>query len=1337
MSSISEKLLQSYNQIKEGTTSFLKKNPTPASFINNNIPGGVSGGLQRVQQSFQNPSQYNFYQQAAQGKVPTFQPFKPVGQFVGNYVQNRYIQPVLDIPKNTKTLFAKNTPIVQRGMAGLGLLGGVASFTPDPFQDAVMPIADFMKGFNASAIRGGNIKDKLSSATKAMSLENPVGLGTATTTNKTGEMIGNIAELPLAIGMTGKINKKETLGFDKKVVEMARQGFTPEVKNLIKDFAVQVETSSSPNKKNLGQLGDYIHSLAATLWGEEKTANLTNTQLKNALDVVLKQVDDRAPMGRFYPIGMTARSIRDGEVPPTIKNQTKFVPTNSGKTAFQGESGISMPPKVIGRSINTDSALRESMSTSTSPQDAINKLNQFVGEYSVKADKKQMADLRASLNKEITTLTGGTGDYKKDYAMRAALRNDTEIGGLIRQLESHIDSIDSGTKIKLAKPIKEPMQVFNAEPSTKTTEKLRQKAAVDEFNAWRNQYRENTVSPTQLKNQGVKGMTEAIKTNTTSPASQNPESLTDISGFKAYMRDVYRNFKEVYGNRFDEVKRTVLDPFDKSKGDYVKMNESWASRLKTDIVDGLGIKKKSKESAAVQLYGEGQLPEDQLYAQFGTQKAEKIKKADAWFRESYNQLIDTINVTRKQLYPNSPEKWIAKRKDYYRHFREMQEGVGALFNIFDTPSNISSTLAGISEGTKPKAKFLSLAQQRKGPTTEIDAVGGFIDYIKQASYATHIDKHAERFRALSDELAQNTTESKNLNTFVEYLQDYANDLTGKTNPADRFIQKIIPGGRTTFRALNWINNRVKGNAVIGNVSSALSQIMNVPQGIASAGVGNFTKGIGRTLAGIFSDDPQINKSTFLKERYSDPFSQFNEGIIADTGKFAKWMTGALDNVGSRLIWNAQFEKAKGLNIPNAIKYADDATRSLVAGRGIGEVPLLQKARVTQLFAPFQLEVQNLWWVLKDMKDEKSAGKIITFFIANHLMNKGVEAIRGSDVTFDPIQSMMDGYNSFQEEDNKGKGALKFAGRQAGEVLSNTVGGQTIAALYPEYGATIGDMKLPIRKDFFGKGNPVRQGSGLLAAGALTDPLFKLAPPYGGAQIKKTIDGAKTLMQGYAGEKDKVQYPVKQNAENIIKGLLFGKSGIPETRKYYDENRRPLSDKQSAAFLASNTKSDLYNTFMDKRKASAADDKAKEELKSSNQSVLSKNNKLYIVQENGDIKTIDKTFTPEPVKYTGIQELDKLAVSSYKSKITARYKDIATLLEKGEITREDAIKEINTLNGLKNSVTSGKKKTISDAEMLSAYKKALESANAPIRKSPRIIQSFKPIQLKRQTVKKLR
>lgn len=798
----------------------------------------------------------------------------------------------------------------------------------------------------------------------------------------------------------------------------------------------------------------------------------------------------------------------------------------------------------------------------------------------------------------------------------------------------------------------------------KKVETINQKAAYDEFNAWQKQFREKTITPQQYVSQAVKRAADAIKTNTTSAAGSNVGDLKDISGWNGQMRDVYRNFKAVYGKRFDEAKRVLLDPFDKSKGQMYDELSVWEKKLKEGVVD-LGIKKGSPESAAVQLYGEKQITEGDLLGKFGKEKTEKIKQADAFFRSAYNQLIDEVNAVRKRIYPTNPAKLIQKRQDYYRHFHELQEGIGGLINIFELPSGIEAPLSGISEYTKPKSKWLSIAQRRLGLKTEIDAVGGFINYIKQAEYAKYIDPHIEGFRSLATELGQATKEGENagrVNNFIEFLQDFSNDLSGKTNPADRFMQKIIPGGRKAFRAISWLNSRVKANVILGNVSSSLAQLGNVPQGIASAGPVNSVKGFTKTLASIFTENKQMNGSNFLKERYARPFSQFDEGLMNNTKKFAAWMTGVLDEVGTKIIWNSHYTKALSEGIKDPVKYSDDMTRSLVAGRGIGEVPLLQKSKIFQMVAPFQLEVQNLWYVMKDIVDAKQFGKIATLFISSYVYNRAMEKMRGSGVTLDPIKAVMDGYQEYQNEDNKIIGVAKFGGRIAGEVLSNIPGGQTAAAMYPDYGMTVGGVKLPTRKKLFGREDPTRFGTGLVVMKGLQDPLYKVLPPFGGGQIKKTIEGIGAYKKGYRESNGKITYPIKQNAENLAKTTVFGPSSTSEAGEYYNKQRAPLSEKQTEFVKKSGNIPEAYSYTMKKREAESEEGKIYDALKEKAPINIQK------ASPKSAAEALHRTIMKESDKkarYAKYQELRKYMTPEIQSEMNAIAK-----LEKEGYSRDD-------------------------------------------------------------------
>lgn len=653
----------------------------------------------------------------------------------------------------------------------------------------------------------------------------------------------------------------------------------------------------------------------------------------------------------------------------------------------------------------------------------------------------------------------------------------------------------------------------------------------------------------------------------------NADDLRDLSGFRLYSTDIYRNFRDVFGPHFEKVKKAILDPFDASKKANVEMQREWARKLKEEVVDRLGIQKGSELSALVQRYGEKNISLPELQ-KLRPKDWQKVVEADRWFRWAYDQLLNEVNAVRVQIYPNNPEKIIPRRQDYYRHFRELADTLEGVKNLFETPSAIDPSLAGRSEFTLPKSKFLSFAQKRGfGPYKE-DAVGGFLNYLPAASYAKHIDPHIGQFERLAAELAGATEKSRHLNNFIEWLRDYARDLAGKTNPADRFAQKIVPGGRTTFKVLNWLNSRIKANVVMGNISSSLSQIANVPQGIAFAKQYS-VPGFKRTIKSIFKPAPEIAKSGFLTERFSsDIYRQFDTKLMDQPKKFAAWMLEVVDKVGTEFIWNSVYEKALAEGIPNPIKYADDMTRSLVAGRGIGEVPILQKSKIMQLVAPFTLEVSNLWKVQKDFVKARDFGGLVALYVANFMLNKAMEATRGSGVVFDPIDATIE---ALTEEDIS---PLQRAGRLAGEVVSNLPLGSTIASIYPEYGTDT----LPTRKELFGRNDPTRFGPGLLAAKGLSDPLYKVLPGFGGGQIQKTVRGVSALAKGgaYTSDGTKLKYPVKRTPANIVRGVLFGQYSFPEAKEYYENNRRPLGENQTQMYQKSSNPDATYRMILRER-----------------------------------------------------------------------------------------------------------------------------------------------------------
>jgi len=672
--------------------------------------------------------------------------------------------------------------------------------------------------------------------------------------------------------------------------------------------------------------------------------------------------------------------------------------------------------------------------------------------------------------------------------------------------------------------------------------------------------------------------------------SIQPEKLTDISALGSGMTDVYRVFEKVFGKKFPMVKAAILDPFDSAKGNRISEINARKGKL-YNIVEKLGIKKGSKMSAAVQQYGEKRIGYRQLVEKFGKKKAGDIAHANNWFRREYNQLLDEVNASRAKIYPGQKDKLIPKREDYYRHFRELNSGISGLKNLFDSPAGIPAELAGISQYTKPKSKWLSFAQKRLTNKTDDDAVGGFLNYLDSAMYAKHIDPHTAIFRKFERKLVKQLTGTEyngKLNNFQSFLTMFADDLAGSTNPLDKGIQKFT--GRKVFGILDWTNKRVKANVILGNMYSSVAQIFNVPQGMSNAGMKSSKRGLSRTLASIFAENTPMKKSNFIKERYFKGYGEFDSGMLSSTKKFASWMITALDEAGTKFIWNAHYEKAIAGGIPNPIKYADDMARKMVAGRGVGEVPILQKSKVFQMVAPFQLEVTNVWHVMNDWAGKKAAGKFAQFFVYSYLFNRAAEQIRGNGVSFDPIEAMIDSYGTLTDPDEEQK-LLKAGGRLAGEVFSNIPGGQTLASIYPEYGTE----KLPTRKELFGKEDPTRFGGGALFTKGLQDPFYKLLPPFGGQQLKRTAEGLGAFGRGYSKSRnDQVRYPIEQSGRNLLQSGAFGQYSTPEGRDYFNENRRVLGEEQSLLFKGSS--GDARKSFYENTIQERAIKKENEKLK---------------------------------------------------------------------------------------------------------------------------------------------
>ena len=540
------------------------------------------------------------------------------------------------------------------------------------------------------------------------------------------------------------------------------------------------------------------------------------------------------------------------------------------------------------------------------------------------------------------------------------------------------------------------------------------------------------------------------------------------------------------------------------------------------------------------------------------------------------------------------------RKDYYHHMLEISEGFSALKNILDIDNNIDPRLVGKSDNTKPNAKWSGILQKRKGVKALEDSVAAMLEYIPQAEYMINIDPQIARMRTMVRDIVDTTSEAgqTNANRFIEWLTDYANDLAGKTNIVDRAFQRIIT--RRGMKILRWINNRAKSNAILGNLNSALAQVYNLPNGIA---IINNPIDLARGMTDYVSSrlpnssaKHLLDSSDFLKERFLDSHrKQFEESLLKKPEKFAEWLLTVGDQQVSEYIWLSAYEQGLRKGVNNANNYADDLTRRAIAGRGVGEMPIMQRSQFVQFVAPFQVEVANSYYLMKDLVGKKAAIALTVLFLSTFLLNEVKEPLTGSRTGMDIIDAARDAIKEVTDPEFDGnwldKG-FRVGTRLGGEVMSNMPFGSQIASLI------VSDDSR--RSELFGESDPTRFGTGNIGLDAFFepitqfingetvnpwDPVTNYVLPWGGRQISRGVDMAEQLgllpvfrvstdgvqadrqpAQGsYTDDGTRLRFPTDTDWGNLLRGFAFGPYATDSGRAYIENGMRMLSEDQTAAF----------------------------------------------------------------------------------------------------------------------------------------------------------------------------
>jgi len=427
-------------------------------------------------------------------------------------------------------------------------------------------------------------------------------------------------------------------------------------------------------------------------------------------------------------------------------------------------------------------------------------------------------------------------------------------------------------------------------------------------------------------------------------------------------------------------------------------------------------------------------------------------------RARYNALYDALNDV---LVTHGYEP-IGFIKNYFPHmqpesqkiFDKALRGLGFRLGVTSLPAQI----AGRTDAFKPGHRWAPFMQHRNGGVSDLDAIGGFENYLSYAcdiifhtddiqklralsnhirtEYSTdearaQIDQLVERYAAgnitkeefddLRSKVYENNEITGDAGVFATWLDDYTNKLAGKQTFLDRGMEHAI--GRGELNVGEWLQMSFSRSAIVGNISSAIMNTSQIPLAAKKVGNKNMWKAYGDLKSGFLN--------TYFDFDSRSDFLTGKKGVdsISYKNLFEKSMDvmgipfEAVDNFSTRLIQRGVFFMLvdQGMDVDSAIRTSDRMTQAIMGGRTKGSMPMAfeNKNIVAKLVTPFQLEVANHWgFVLEDMPNEfrmyaKENGKaktikqvaslIIRYLVATFLFNRLFEQLFGkTPAMFDVI-----------------------------------------------------------------------------------------------------------------------------------------------------------------------------------------------------------------------------------------------------------------------------------------------------------------------------------------------
>lgn len=501
-------------------------------------------------------------------------------------------------------------------------------------------------------------------------------------------------------------------------------------------------------------------------------------------------------------------------------------------------------------------------------------------------------------------------------------------------------------------------------------------------------------------------------------------------------------------------------------------------------------------------------------------------------------------------------------------------------------------------------------------TEDLQRLRALAEHIRSASSDKKLKDQAKLIRADDTKTAEQQYEAVAslfketrfaLSNFVVDLDEFSNQLANKKARSDRETEYSL--GRGFYNFMKSVEQRVAANMVALNPRSWMTNFIPLHQAAAQISTKNMVYGSLSALQAIVKEDSISTASSFLvNRRGSDPLVKtFTQSATEILSKPMHW----IDDYVSGAIVRARYFDNVAKNMPHAeaLDEADAFASSVIGGRSKGSMPTLFGAKNpgTKLFTQFQLEVNNsLSHLFKDLpREQKEKGvtqlafALLKYFVGAYLFDDLFEWLLGSRPATDPVGLANEAFGDFtgyelpntfelaataikekrlpdESDFMTDKKSIKSAG-------ISTV--KSVAEELPFVGGLLGGGRIPISSALpdipavwnaaagYLDGTTDSKKALFTIGKELSNPLFYVLPPFGGGQVKKTVEGVNAVNKrgSWAVDtkgNDILQYPITDgNPLAYARAAVFGKSTLPDAREWVESGFKNLSRPASETYAA--------------------------------------------------------------------------------------------------------------------------------------------------------------------------